>query len=135
MRTQIDKRLEGKGDLKEKENLMKLAKDKADIMFDFENEIVDILRSEYNKEKKKGQSFIDWLDSKPIEYIKNIPLSLSEGGKVISLTDYLKQREKPKIKKIDLDSVAPGKAIADLTDAERKVVNTLLRLTFGGDND
>ena len=54
MRTQIDKRLEGKGDLKEKENLMKLAKDKADIMFDFENEIVDILRSEYNKEKKKG---------------------------------------------------------------------------------
>jgi hypothetical protein len=133
MRTQIDKRLEGKGDLKEKENLMKLAKDKADIMFDFENEIVDILRSEYNKEKKKGQSFIDWLDSKPIEYIKNIPLSLSEGGKVISLTDYLKQREKPKIKKIDLDSVAPGKAIADLTDAERKVVNTLLRLTFGGD--
>jgi hypothetical protein len=133
MRTQIDKRLEGKGDLKEKENLMKLAKDKADIMFDFENEIVDILRSEYNKEKKKGQSFIDWLDSKPIEYIKNIPLSLAEGGKVISLTDYLKQREKPKIKKIDLDSVAPGKAIADLTDAERKVVNTLLRLTFGGD--
>ena len=131
----IDKRIEGKGDLKEKENLMKLAKDNADIMFDFENEIVDILRSEYNKEKKKGQSFIDWLDSKPIEYIKNIPLSLSEGGKVISLTDYLKQREKPKIKKIDLDSVAPGKAIADLTDAERKVVNTLLRLTFGGDND
>jgi hypothetical protein len=118
----IDKRIEGKGDLKEKENLMKLAKDNADI-----------IRSEYNKEKKKGQSFIDWLDSKPIEYIKNIPLGLAEGGKVISLTDYLKQREKPKIKKIDLDSVAPGKAIADLTDAERKVVNTLLRLTFGGD--
>ena len=134
MRTQIDKRLEGKGDLKEKENLMKLAKDKADIMFDFENEIVDILRSEYNKEKKKGQSFIDWLESKPDDYIKKIPLMMAKGGQVILLSDYLKQKEKPKIKKLDLDSVAPGKAIANLTDAEKEVVRNLLRLTFEGND-
>ena len=42
MRTLTDKILESKGDLKEKENLIKLAKDQEDIIFDIESEIVDI---------------------------------------------------------------------------------------------
>jgi hypothetical protein len=48
----------------------------------------------------------------------------------VSITEYLKQREKPKIKRLDLDSAAPGKAISQLSEAEREVVNNLLRMTL-----
>ena len=83
-----------------------------------------------NKEKVEGQSFLDWLDTKPRNYFLKIPLGLKKGGVVVSISDYLKQREKPKIKRLNLDSVAPGKAIDELTEAEREVVKNLLRMTF-----
>ena len=47
------------------------------------------------------------------------------------LSDYLKQKEKPKIKRINLDSAAPGRTLDSLTEAEREVVNKLLRMSFG----
>ena len=115
----------------DKEQLMKLAKDEADIMFDLENDIIEQLKLDYMKEGSKGQSFTDWLKSKPKSYFKNIPLQLAEGGKVIDLQSYLKQKQKPRIKKLNLDSVAIGKSLSELTEAERAAVNKLLRLTFG----
>jgi len=115
----------------DKEQLMKLAKDEADIMFDLENDIIQQLKLDYMKEGGKGQSFTDWLKSKPKSYFKNIPLQLAEGGKVIDLQSYLKQKQKPRIKKLNLDSVAIGKSLSELTEAERAAVNKLLRLTFG----
>ena len=118
----------------DKEQLMKLAKDEADIMFDLENDIIQQLKLDYLKEGSKGQSFTDWLKSKPKSYFKSIPLQMSGGGKVIMLSDYLKQKQKPRIKKINLDAVAPGKAISQLTDAEKEVVRTLLRLSMGRDD-
>ena len=116
----------------DKEQLMKLAKDEADILFDLENDIIEQMKLDYIKEGGKGQSFTDWLKSKPKSYLRNIPLQMSNGGKVIMLSDYLKQKEKPRIKKINLDAAAPGKALSELTEAEREVVNKLLKLTFGG---
>ena len=115
----------------DKEQLMKLAKDEADIMFDLENDIIQQLKLDYMKEGGKGQSFTDWLKSKPKSYFKSIPLQMASGGKVVMLSDYLKQKEKPKIKKLNLDSVAIGKSLSELTEAERAAVNKLLRLTFG----
>ena len=115
----------------EKEQLMQLAKDEADILFDLENDIIEQLKLDYMKEGGKGQSFTDWLKSKPKSYFKNIPLQLAEGGKVIDLQSYLKQKQKPRIKKLNLDSVAIGKSLSELTEAERAAVNKLLRLTFG----
>lgn len=117
----------------DKEQLMKLAKDEADILFDLENDIIEQMKLDYIKEGGKGQSFTDWLKSKPKSYLRNIPLQMSNGGKVIMLSDYLKQKEKPKIKKINLDAAAPGKTLFDLTEAEREVVNKLLRMSFGRD--
>jgi|TARA_R100000700_G_C3062809_1_gene76761 hypothetical protein len=122
--------VETKGKELKKEELLKLAKDEADLKFDFESGISDQILRDYYKDRKPGQSITDWLDSKPREYFLNIPLQLRDGGKVISLSSYLKQKEKPKIKKINLDSIAPGKAIVDLSDAEREVVNKLLRMSF-----
>jgi hypothetical protein len=117
-----------------KEQLLQLAKDESDIIFDLETDIISTLQNEFEKEKKKGQTFTDWLKSKPKSYLRSIPLQMAGGGKVVLLSDYLKQKEKPRIKKINLDAVAPGKAISQLTDAEKEVVRTLLRLSMGRDD-
>ena len=129
----VDKPMESKGDGAAKKELMKLAKDEADLIFDIESEITDILTEEFKKEKKPGQSFLDWLDTKPKSYFLKLPLGLAGGGKVISISEYLKQKEKPRIKKLNLDALAPGKALSELTDAEREVVRNLLRMTFKND--
>lgn len=132
MKTQTDKRLEAKGDLKEKEKLIQLAKDQEDIIFDIESEIIDSLNRAH-KEEAPEMSFSDWLRTKDKDYLLRLPLGLKDGGNVISISSYLKQREKPKIKKLNLDSIAPNKAIADLSDAELAVVRQLLKMTFGED--
>ena len=129
----VDKPMESKGDGAAKKELMKLAKDEADLIFDIESEITDILTEEFKKEKKPGQSFLDWLDTKPKSYFLKLPLGLAGGGKVISISEYLKQKEKPRIKKLNLDALEPGKALSELTDAEREVVRNLLRMTFKND--
>ena len=64
----VEKAMESKGDGKAKEELMQLAKDEKDILFDVEGEIIDVLQDNYNREKKPGQSFLDWLDTKPRSY-------------------------------------------------------------------
>ena len=128
----IEKELPGRGDLSEKEKLIKLAKDEADIIFDVENEIIDILTREHLKEAP-DMGFLDWLDTKDKNYFLKIPLGMSEGGKVVDFLSYLKSKEKPRIKKLDLDSVSPGKALTELTEAEREVVRNLLRMTFNRD--
>ena len=128
----IEKELPGRGDLSEKEKLIKLAKDEADIIFDVENEIIDILTREHLKEAP-DMGFLDWLDTKDKNYFLKIPLGMSEGGKVVDFLSYLKSKEKPRIKKLDLDSVSPGKALTELTETEREVVRKLLRMTFNRD--
>ena len=123
--------VENKAKATDKKDLIKLAKDEADIIFDLESGITDQILRDYNKERKPGQSITDWLDTKPREYFLNIPLELADGGKVIFLSDYLKQKRKPPIKKINLDSAAPGRTLDSLTEAEREVVNKLLRMSLG----
>ena len=129
----VDKELPGRGDLSEKENLIKLAKDESDIIFDVENEIIAILTENFKKEAPSGMSFLEWLDTKDKNYFLKIPLGLNKGGVVVSIQDYLKQKETPKIKRLNIDSAAPGKAISELTPAELEVVRNLLRMTFKQD--
>ena len=129
----IEKKMPSKGDGSAGKELMKLAKDDADILFDLENEIVEQMKLDYLRQGKPGETFMDWLKSKPESYLRNLPIGLAGGGKVISISEYLKQKEKPRIKKLDLDSVSPGKALSELTEAEREVVRNLLRMTFKRD--
>ena len=123
--------VETKGKELKKEELLKLAKDEADLIFDLESGISDQIIRDFYKERKPGQSITDWMDTKPREYFLNLPLELKDGGNVILLSDYLKQKRKPPIKKINLDSAAPGRTLDSLTEAEREVVNKLLRMSLG----
>ena len=123
--------VENKSKATVKDDLIKLAADKDKLEFDFKSGVSERIVRDYYKERKPGQSITDWLDTKPREYFLNIPLELADGGKVIFLSDYLKQKRKPPIKKINLDSAAPGRTLDSLTEAEREVVNKLLRMSFG----
>jgi hypothetical protein len=123
----IDKRLEGRGNNKEAQGIMQLAKDEADLIFDFESALTDKIIRDFELERSSGQSFSDWLKSKDKEYFLNIPLELANGGKVIMLSDYLKQKEKPKIKQINLAQGDFEKTVASLSDADKEVIKHLLK--------
>ncbi len=73
------------------EQFIKLA-DADKIQSDLENEIIQLLNEKFLDQKKPGESFSDWLKRTPREGL--LKLELSGGGKVIMLSDYLKQKEK-----------------------------------------
>ena len=124
----VEKALEGRGDLSEKEELLKLA-DMEKERFDFEIDLIQTLREKYKEERKDNQTFSDWLKSKPDDYLRRI--SMDNGGKVINFIDYAKMKE-PKVKKLDLASLFAdhAKTIASLTPQERDAVNDLLKRTM-----
>ena len=104
--------------------------DLADLekqQFDLEESIINAIKEDFEKQDKY-KNFLDFLKSKDDDYFLRI--KLAEGGKVIKFSDY----KKPRIKKINLSSLFEhAKTIASLTDAEREVVNDLLRRTLGRD--
>ena len=124
----VEKALEGRGDLSEKKELLKLA-DMEKERFDFEIDLIQTLREKYKEERKDNQTFSDWLKSKPDDYLRRI--SMDKGGKVINFIDYAKMKE-PKVKKLDLASLFAdhAKTIASLTPQERDAVNDLLKRTM-----
>jgi len=118
----IDKKMEARDGIS-------LAKDIQDIEFDVLQNLADTIREDFEKERKEGQTFMDWLNSKPDEYFKRI--ELSDGGKVV---DFLKRRKSKELKpkQIDLTSLfTPSNTLASLNEHDREVVNRLLKLTFG----
>ena len=140
----IDKRLEGKGSLNEKEYLDKLAAevrlmertklaDSEKYRRDFEQEILQLLEEKFEKEKKPGENFLDFIKRTDPQDLKRI--NLKDGSNVVDFRKYSKSKE-PEVKKLDLASqFTPGKTLASLTEAERDAVNMLLKLTFGKSND
>ncbi len=98
--------------------------------FDIEQSIIDTLKEDFEKQYKY-QNFLDFLKSKDDDYFKRI--KLRDGGKIIALSEYRKSKE-PKIKKINLSSLFDhARTIASLTEAEREMVNDLLRRSLGKD--
>jgi len=122
----IDKALEGKGNNEETKRLADLEK----IEFDVMQNLADKIKEDFERETKdKPRSFMDWLKSKPTEYFKRI--ELKSGGKVVDIRSYSKLKE-PKIKELDLASYFDfGRTVSSLTDAEKEVVNQMLRMSLG----
>ena len=76
------------------------------------------------KKKNPGRDEMDFYEEKGIT-IKRI--QLDKGGVVVSLSDYLKQKQKPKIKKIDLAQGDFNKTVAGLSDSDKDLIKELLR--------
>jgi|TARA_R100000231_G_scaffold21918_2_gene21030 hypothetical protein len=125
----IDKALEAKDG-------KSLAQDIEKLEFDVRQDILDTLKDMYQKEKTKGQSFIDWLKSKPSEELKQI--KLAKGG-IIKDPTYTYYDEggpvKPpvkdeiEVKKIDLDSELSklGNFFLRMNNRDRATVIDLLK--------
>jgi len=126
MRNNIDKKLEPIGDNEETKHLADLEK----IEFNVMQNLADTIKEDFERETKdRPMTFMDWLKSKDDDYF--IRIELSDGGKVIDIRQYFKSKE-PKIKKINLaDHFKFGKTVASLTEAEKEVVNNLLRMSLG----
>ena len=131
--------VESKKNAVTKEDLEKLvaAKDPEVLNFDFLNEVVDILKDDYQTETKDNpMSFNQWLDSKPDSYFKRF--SYSDGGKVIDFLSYAKMKQ-PEIKKLNLAQGDFDRAVIDVkSDIYKSLIKELLRrsgINVGGSND
>ena len=129
----IEKILEAGGpntDKMDMETFIQLA-DLEKQEFDVMQNLIDTIQEDFEKEKKPGQSLIDWMKSKPTDYFKRI--QLSGGGKVINFADYAKGKDADsKVRQLDIAShFKLGKTLSSLTDAEKDVVNNLIRMSLG----
>ena len=110
----VEKRMSGGGaetsplDMKQFIKLADMEKIEADVFEDLTRE----LQLMYEKEKKSGQSFSDWLKSKPIEELKRIELS-NGGSAEEKYGDLIDAYEK----KID---VMPGESLTEYINRIRK---------------
>jgi len=122
-KTNVEKAMPSKGDGSAAKELLKLASETPD-----EEARIEILSTlkELPKwlEENPGKSVMDFYEEKGL-VIKRI--ELDSGGKVISLSDYMKQREKPKVKKIDLAQGDFSKTVAGLSDQDKDLIKDLLR--------
>ena len=124
----VEKEMPGRGDLSEKEKLIKLASESA---------AEEKALSEFGDMKYK-EALDRFLEANPGKTEKDfqdivirIPLEGGGPAKIIKFSDYKDPAKK--VKDIDLASLfTPGKTLASLTDSERAQVNLLLRLTLGG---
>jgi len=123
----VEKELPGKGDLSEKEKLIKLASETAPE----EKELSEFEDMKYQealdrfKKNNPGATEEDFLKA-----IIRIPMSGGGSAKIIKFSDYKDPAKK--VKEIDLASLfTPGKTLASLTTDEREKVNMLLKLTLG----
>ena len=125
----IDKALEAKDG-------KSLAQDIEKLEFDVRQDILDTLKDMYQKEKTKGQSFIDWLKSKPSEELKQI--KLAKGGIIKDPTyTYFDEggpvkppvKDEIEVKKIDLDSELSklGNFFLRMNNRDRATVIDLLK--------
>ena len=123
----IDKRLSGGGENTPRLNMEQFIRlaDADKIQSDLENEIIRLLDEKFRDQRKPGESFKEWLNRTPKEEL--LKLELSGGGKVISISDYLKQKEEPKIKKINLAQSDFEKTVSGLSAADKDIIKDLLR--------
>ena len=128
MKTQnIEKKLTAGGKDTPKLNMEKFIQlaDKDKIKSDIEGEIIRLLNEKFRDQRKPGESFSDWLNRTPKDEL--LKLELKNGGNVVDFLSYLKQKQKPKVKEINLAQGDFEKTVAGLTDADKDIIKDLLR--------
>ena len=125
---EAEKEMPGRGDLSEKDKLIKLASETAaeeKDLSDFLDMKYELARDKY-LENNPGKTEEDF-----IETVRRI--KLESGGKVIDFAKYKKDNDWHKtVRKLDLASMfTPGKTLSSLSKDEREAVSKLLKLTLG----
>ena len=122
----IEKALEGRGNLSERVRLADLEKE----TFDVESMLLDSLKEAFDKEAPPGTSFLDWLKSKDDDFFKRIKLA---GGGSASKA---KIKEPVAVRQIDLTAefLKTADLLSKLSEAEREVISDLLNKSFNFGN-
>ena len=122
MMNNIEKALEGRGNLSERVRLADLEKD----VFDIELSIMESLKEEFKKEAPPGTSFLDWLKSKDDDFFKRI--KLASGGSASKG----KIKEPVAVRQIDLTAefLKTADMLSKLSEAEREVISDLFNKSF-----
>ena len=103
--------------------------DAEKIEADALNELFEAIQEKFKNERKPGEPFDSWLNRTPREEL--IKISLANGGKVISLSEYRKSKEPAQVKKINLsDYFDLGRSVSSLNDSERETLKWLLNKTL-----
>jgi|TARA_R100001163_G_scaffold43136_1_gene32550 Rad3-related DNA helicase len=111
------------------EKAFKFASDFDKLKFDVEQNIIDSLREAYEQEKKKGQSFSDWLNTKDKDYLIRIPLK--EGGdpdRSFKPSDTGEYKQKNLIDRVNEIMLFRS----TLSPKDNAIIDDLLERTLGG---
>ena len=57
----VDKPLEGKGDLSEAKEIKQIATDLEKLKSDFDDETIQLMKEQFDKDKKPGEGFLDYI--------------------------------------------------------------------------
>ena len=119
MMNNIEKALEGRGNLSERVRLADLEKE----TFNVEQMLLDTLKDAFEKEAPPRTSFLDWLKSKDDDYLKRI--KLGSGGS----SSKSKIKEPIEVKKIDLNAelLKTADMFSKLSSAELESISFMLK--------
>jgi hypothetical protein len=132
----VDKRMSSGGPETKQMNMQKFIQmaDKEKIEFDLQQELFRAVEDKFKEQRKPGESFDSWLKRTPVEELRRI--ELKGGGSVVDLDKYRKDKQTPKIKKLDLSSVLGADTpVSSLSEKDKDTVLMLLKMSGFGKKD
>jgi|TARA_R110002012_G_scaffold230096_1_gene402767 hypothetical protein len=132
----IDKRMTSGGPETKQMDMQKFIQmaDQEKIEFDLQEELFRAIEEKFREQRKPGESFNDWLKRTPVQELRRI--ELKDGGSIVDLAQYRKDKEKPRIKKLDLSSVLGAETpVSSLSDKDKETVLMLLKMSGIGSKE
>ena len=132
----VDKRMSSGGPETKQMDMQKFIEmaDLEKIEFDAQNELFKAIEDKYLEQRNPGESFDSWLKRTPVSELRRI--ELLGGGSVVELSKYRKDKQKPKIKKLDLSSVLGADTpVSSLSEKDKDTVLMLLKMSGIGKED
>ena len=132
----IDKRMSAGGAETKQMDMQKFIQmaDQDKIEFDLQEELFRAIEEKFREQRKPGESFNNWLKRTPVEELRRI--ELKGGGSVVDLDKYRKDKQTPKIKKLDLSSVLGADTpVSSLSEKDKDTVLMLLKMSGIGKED
>jgi len=132
----IDKRMSSGGPETKQMDMQKFIQmaDQEKIEFDMQQELFRAIEDKFREQRKPGESFDSWLKRTPVEELRRI--ELKGGGSVVDLDKYRKDKQTPKVKKLDLSSVLGADApVSSLSEKDKDTVLMLLKMSGIGKED